>query len=133
MSNLSDEDLTAIQDIHEKWILAEKQGKSIDVLQYCTEDVRWMVPNSSILEGKKAASSLLNDTSSDIIDISLGEVEISGCGNIAYKICEYKTQFKLKSSEAIEEVSGTHLWILHKQENQQWKVALVTWQFSAPE
>ncbi len=61
MFNLPEKQIEAIQQIHQKWIEAEKQGRSSDVLQYCTDEVRWMVPNSEVLIGKEPARSLLDD------------------------------------------------------------------------
>lgn len=131
MFNLPEKEIEAIQQIHQKWIEAEKQGRSLDVLQYCTDDVRWMVPNSEVLIGKDAARSLLDDKVTEIINIETERIQISGSGEIAYKTSRYITQFRMKDTDEIQVISGTHLWILHKQENRQWQVALVTWQLAA--
>ncbi|MEW6494933.1 MAG: nuclear transport factor 2 family protein [Cyanobacteriota bacterium] len=131
MFNLPKEDVEAIKPIHQKWIEAEKQGRSLDVLQYCTDDVRWMVPNSEVLIGKETARSLLDDEEIEIVNISTEGVEIRGSSEVAYKTSRYTTQFRMKGIDTIQVSSGTHLWILHKQENRQWQVALVTWQLVA--
>lgn len=131
MFNLPEKEIEAIQQIHQKWIEAEKQGRSLDVLQYCTDDVRWMVPNSEVLIGKDAACSLLDDKDIEIINIATDQIQINGSGKVAYKTSKYTTQFRVRGTDEIQVISGTHLWILHKQENRQWQVALVTWQSAA--
>lgn len=70
MFNLPEKEIEVIQQIHQKWIEAEKQGRSLDVLQYCTDDVRWMVLNSEVLIGKNAACSLLDDNNPDFLEKS---------------------------------------------------------------
>lgn len=131
MFNLPEADVEAIERIHQKWIEAEKQGRSLDALQYCSDDIQWMVPNSEVLIGKEAAHSLLDGTEIEIIDIATKEVKIKGSSEIAYKTSRYTTKFRVKDTDEIQVISGTHLWILHKQENRQWQVALVTWQLDA--
>jgi ketosteroid isomerase-like protein len=132
MLSLAYEDVEAIKEIHRRWIEAELSGYALGVLHFCTDDVRGMVPASEVLVGKEAARQLLVHTGTGIVDIQTEDVEVSGSGDIAYKTSKYTTRFVAGGSRDTEEVArGSHLWILRKQDNEEWKVALVTWQPSS--
>jgi ketosteroid isomerase-like protein len=125
---LATTDIQAIEQLHRHWIEAEIQGRGLDVLDYCTEDVRWLVPHSPMLIGKAAARSLLEHPGVQIIDIETDEIEIRGSDRMAYKTCRYQTTFVTTYETAKQVMAGTHLWILDKQAEGHWQVALVTWQ-----
>ncbi|MGG6242069.1 YybH family protein [Nodosilinea sp. AN01ver1] len=127
MLTLPTDDLDAIGHIHRRWIELELAGNGLEVLQFCTDDVRWLVPNAEMIVGKDAACSLL-ESDVQIVELTTEQVEITGHGRLAYKTSRYTTRFVSPESGEILAASGTHLWILHKQPDAQWKVALVTWQ-----
>jgi uncharacterized protein (TIGR02246 family) len=131
MPSLAYEDVEAIKQIHRRWIEAELSGNALGVLHFCTDDVRWMVPGSEVLVGKEAARRLLVHTGTGIVDIQTEDVEVSGSGDIAYKTSKYTTRFVTGGRDTEEVARGSHLWILRKQDNEEWKVALVTWQPSS--
>ena len=56
-SLLASPDIHAIRALHDKWIDAELRGDIAAVLELCTDDVRWMVPNGAPVAGKAAAAS----------------------------------------------------------------------------
>ena len=130
MLALPKEDIDAIEQIHRRWIEAERSGNALEVLGFCTDDVRWMVPGSQVLVGKGAAS-LLFHAGTEIVDIQSTDMQICGSGDIAYKTSQYTTRFVAEGTGNERVARGTHLWILHKQQNAEWKVALVTWQPSS--
>lgn len=80
-----------------------------------------------MIAGKAAARPLL-ESDSQIVDLVTEQVEVTGYGRLAYKTSRYTTRFTTSESSEILTASGTHLWILHKQPDAEWKVALVTWQ-----
>jgi ketosteroid isomerase-like protein len=121
-------DIQAIEQLHDQWIEAEIQGRGLAVLDHCTDDVRWLVPHSPMLVGKAAARPLLDHPGVQIIDIATDAIEIRGSDRLAYKTCRYQTTFVNTYETAKKVVAGTHLWILHQQEQGHWQVALVTWQ-----
>ena len=130
MLTLPEKDIEAIEQIHRRWIDAELSGKALEVLRFCTDDVRWMVPGSEVLVGKEAVS-LLVHTGAGIVDIQTADVEVCGSGEVAYKTSKYTTRFVAEGGDSEQVARGSHLWILHKQDNEEWKVALVTWQPSS--
>jgi uncharacterized protein (TIGR02246 family) len=131
MLSLAYEDVEAIKQIHRRWIEAELSGNAVGVLRFCTDDVRWMVPGSEVLVGKEAARQLLVHPETGIVDIQTEDVEVSGSGDIAYKTSKYTTRFVAGGRDTEEVARGSHLWILRRQDNDEWKVALVTWQPSS--
>jgi ketosteroid isomerase-like protein len=130
MFHLPGKDIEAIEQIHRRWIEAELSGNVLEVLRFCTDDVRWMVPGSEVLVGKEAASLLVHN-GTEIVDIQTAAVEIRGSCDIAYKTCKYTTRFVAEGTDSQQVARGSHLWILHKQDTEEWKVALVTWQPSS--
>ncbi len=130
MLNLPEKDIEAIEQIHRRWIEAELSGNALGMLRFCTDDVRWMVPGSEVLVGKEGVS-LLVHTGTEIVDIQTTDVEICGSGDVAYKTSKYTTRFVAEGTDSEHVARGSHLWILRKQDNGEWKVALVTWQPSS--
>ena len=130
MLTLPEKDIQAIEQIHRRWIEAELRGNGLEILRFCTHDVRWMVPGSQMLVGKEAAS-LLVHTGTQIVDIQTSDVEVCGSGDVAYKTSKYTTRFVAHGTDSEQVARGSHLWILHKQGNEEWEVALVTWQPSS--
>lgn len=126
-SALTHSDLDAIRNVHEAWIAAEVRGDYQTVLALCTDDVRWLAPDSSIVEGKDAGRRLLQDASVHLEKIETTDIRVEGTETLAYKTCRYETRFRDQSDSEQRLARGTHLWILRRVQGQ-WKVALVTWQ-----
>ena len=124
MLSLTYEDVEAIKLIHGRWIEAELCGNALGVLHFCTDDVRWLVPGSEVLVGKEAARPLLAHLGMRVVDIQKEDLEVWGCGDIAYKTSKYTTRLVTEDTEQV--VRGTHLWVLRRLDNGEWKVALVT-------
>lgn len=126
-SALSNSDLEAICNVHEAWIAAELRGDYETVLALCTDDIRWLVPNSPIVQGEDAARRFLEGASVPLEEIHTTDMRVKGTDTLAYKTCRYETRFRAHSGSQQRSASGTHLWILRRVQGQ-WKVALVTWQ-----
>jgi ketosteroid isomerase-like protein len=127
MADLSADDFSAIEDIHEHWLELERRGDNLAVLQLCTDDVMWMPPTSSPLVGQLAITEWLRSAEHKIINLETTNIRIRGSGSVAYKTSGYSTSYQPTNSSDIKTAKGAHLWILHKLENAGWKVAVVTW------
>jgi uncharacterized protein (TIGR02246 family) len=125
-SLLAPRDIHAIRALHDEWIAAELRGDIAAVLELCTEDVRWLVPNGAPVEGKSAAASLLGSGTHRIEYIQVTDLRIDGSGTTAYKTGRFETRYSAPGTREPEIVCGTHLWVLRK-DSSAWKVALVTW------
>jgi uncharacterized protein (TIGR02246 family) len=126
MSELSGQDVDAIQEIHDRWIREELAGNSSQVIELCTDDVKWIPPNAPPLVGKEAIAQYLKESSVELKDVHVKEVIILGSGSIAYLTSGYHSRFVDEWKHDIQDASGTHLWVLRKTGGV-WKVAIVAW------
>ena len=120
--------IAAIRQVHDAWLAAELRGDVEAVLRLCTPDVRWLVPERSVVEGREAARQLLQAAPVELVDIRAGDVRIEHSGELASKTSRYETRYREGGQEGV--ARGTHLWILRR-EGGAWRVALVTWQVEA--
>jgi uncharacterized protein (TIGR02246 family) len=127
VSELSSNDLEAIADLHNRWLEAERSGNSLAVLRFCTDDVVWMPPDSTILEGKEAITRWMKYTNVEIKSLELTDIRIDGSGTVAYKTANYSTAYLAEGDSEVSRVKGSHLWILKKFSHGDWRVAIVTW------
>ena len=127
MSELSDQDLEAIEEIHNHWIREELVGNNSAIIELCTDDVRWLPPNAPPLVGKTAVAKYLNDNSVDLKDVQVGDVVISGGSSVVYLTSNYCSRFMIDGNSKMQEAVGAHLWILRKTMDGRWRVAIVAW------
>lgn len=127
MSELSGQDLAAIQEVHDRWLRAELRGDHSQVIELCSDDVNWIPPNFPPLHGKQAIAEYLTDDAVALKDIQVKDVVIRGNGSIAYLTSSYRTWFTSAGGPEIQEATGTHLWILRRMTDESWRVAIVSW------
>lgn len=126
MSQLSDRDIAAIVKVHDRWIEAELTGNNAQLIDFCTDDVRWIPSGSPPLAGKGAIARYLDFNRVDVKEVRTTEVVICGNDSVAYLTSNFSTRYTSQHSTEIVESTGTHVWILRK-EAEQWRVAVVTW------
>src|SRR5688500_10445107 len=127
MSELSDQDIESIEEIHRYWIGEELAGNSSRVIELCTDDVRWIPPNAPPLVGKEAIARYLSDSTVGLKDVQIGDVIIRGSRSVAYLTSNYHSRFVVDGGSTVQEVVGAHLWILRKKMGGVWRVAIVAW------
>ena len=93
MSEFPEQDVRAIQDIHHRWLSVERKGNPVGVLQWCTEDVRWIPPDSPLLAGKEAIRKWLESDKVEIKSLEVANLQIRGSGSLAYKTGDYSTSY----------------------------------------
>ena len=98
MREFSDQDHDAILAIHDRWIADEIAGNGLAVLQYCSDDVRWLVPGGREVVGKDAARQLLMPAGITIHSIATSDVRVEGSGGLAYKTAAYETRYMVEAS-----------------------------------
>ena len=116
--------LVAIRQIHEAWLAAELRGEVESILRLCTHDVRWLIPDHPVLEGRESGRQLLR-AQVELLGLRAEDVRIEQSGELACKTSRYETRYRTGGRERV--ARGTHLWILRR-EGMGWRVALVTWQ-----
>ncbi len=127
MSELCEQDVEAIEEIHNHWIREELAGNSSRVIELCTDDVRWIPPSAPPLVGKEAIAQYLSDNTVDLKDLQVEDVVIGGSSSVAYLTSNYHSRFVVEGSSELQEATGTHLWILRKTVIGAWRVAIVAW------
>lgn len=126
-SELSNADRQAIEQVHHRWIADELANNSMGILQLCTDDVMWIPPNVQALVGKEAIRHWLSAADVEIRDVHVASLRIDGDGSVAYLTSNYSTTYITERSSVMAKVDGTHLWILRKMADGEWKVAIITW------
>lgn len=127
VSKLSNTDQQAIEQVHDRWIADELANNSMGILQLCTDDVMWIPPDFPALVGKEAIRQWLSAADVEIKDVHVASLRIDGDGSVAYLTSNYSTTYIAERSAVMAKVDGTHLWILRKMADGEWKVAIITW------
>ena len=124
---LSDEDVRAIEAVHKQWIEFENAGNASAVLDYCADDIVWMPPGAAPLRGREAIRSWLSDPSALIDEIEISNLAIAGDGRVAWKTCDFVTASRAAGTACSTVYRGSHLWILRRQDDSEWRVVVVSW------
>ena len=124
---LADVDVRAIEALQRRWLDEERAGHPTAILDLCTEDVVWMPPAGLALRGKAGVEAWLNAPNVRLEDICLSNVRIDGHGLVAYKVADYRTRWIPAGSSHPVTSGGSHLWVLRRQMDSTWAVALVAW------
>lgn len=133
MSDLSNDDVQSIEDLHNRWLGFERRGDTAAVLELCTDDVMWIPPTSPPLIGQQAIIQWLKSAEVKIISLKTSDLRIGGSGTVAYKTSNYSTTYVPRDRSDTTTINGTHAWVLRKLPDAGWKVAVVTWSmFEAP-
>lgn len=127
MSELSDRDVEAIEDIHDRWIREELAGKNSQIIELCTNDVKWIPPDAPPLVGKKAIAQYLIEHNVNLKDVQIRDLVIRGSDSHAYLTSSYYSRFVADETCEMQEATGTHLWVLRKTGGGVWQVAVVAW------
>ena len=126
MTEISQQDLNKIKEVHDLWIAKELEGNGSEVIALCTPDIRWLPPNNPPIVGKEEIAKYLADHPTKVESIDIYDLCIHGNGSLAYLIGNYRTHYLTEDHSRLHESTGTHLWVLRKEVNY-WRVAVVTW------
>ena len=127
MTQIAEHDLKLIKELHRLWLAKEISGNSSELLDHCTDNIRWIPPDSSPIAGKTEIAKYLQSINVDVQTIDTSELKIHGSQSMAYLTCNYRTEYLAEGHSEAHEATGTHLWILEKSQDGVWLVALVAW------
>lgn len=127
MVRITEQDLNAIKELHRLWLEKEVTGNSSELLDHCTDNIRWIPPDSAPINGKTEIAKYLQTIKVDIQNIAANKLEIQGTESLAYLTCDYRTEYLAEGHSEVHEATGTHLWVLEKSPAGVWLVALVAW------
>lgn len=128
MSIEASADIDQILEVQSAWLACEQDGRPESVLQFCTENVLWMVPELGALQGKSAVQKWLSEQDMPRIDdISLSDVQVHVDGTQAIKTANFSTNVRTDGGEK-EVIRGAHLWAMRKSApNGKWLVTHLSW------
>jgi ketosteroid isomerase-like protein len=126
MRDLPPDTVLEIEQMHAKWIKLEIAGEIGGLMALCADDIELWPPDAQPLLGRAMISSSMTRETSRIHGIEISERRIRGSNEVAYLTANYKTSFSISENAALRQASGSHLWILRKQDNA-WVVTLVSW------
>jgi ketosteroid isomerase-like protein len=126
MSKTGQQDLESIKDLHRRWLSLELDGRGAEVVELCTDDVRWLPCDAPPMIGKDEIAQYLAAHQVKVVAIDITDLSVHGSGSFAYLTSNYRTQYVTATHSEPHESKGTHLWILRK-ENDEWRVAVVAW------
>lgn len=125
---LSAEDRLAIDTLHTEWLNAELRSDTAAMLQVCTAAPIWLPPNEAPLCGRAAILAWLEgQPHATARSIDIDDLAISGIGSFALKLATFRTTFEDPANGGIGVVTGTHAWLLQRDDAGTWRIAVVTW------
>ena len=124
---LGPSDLAAIEQLERRWLACELEGRAVDVLELCSHDIVWLPPGRPPIHGKAAIRAWLEKSRDRIEDIRISTVAVDGDGLGAYKIATFRTSYLPYGSTDSITASGWHLWVLQRDADSAWRVAVVAW------
>jgi ketosteroid isomerase-like protein len=126
-ARLGAEDVRAIEAIHARWMSDELAGNAAAVLDLCSDEVIWLPPGGRPLRGRKTILQWLSGPPVQIRDLRLSNLEIAGDGRVAWKTCDFVTTYQPFGNSLPTIERGSHLWVMHKEDDGVWRVVVATW------
>lgn len=124
VGQLSEADKAAIQAVVDDLVQAELAGDWEAMYATFTEDVVAMPSNQPALEGLAAYREWVEPQDFSVSELTATVAEIDGRGDLAYVRGTYSETFTVGEGEPIEE-QGKYVFILKKQADGSWRIALV--------
>lgn len=130
--SLSDDDLAAIRATLETMVAAELADDWATAAEMCTEDHVAMPANRPTLAGRQAWLEWISSFDIQFEDMRAEAVEIDGRGDLAYLRGTYSETFTPEGSAEPIQRTGKFLWILRKEPDGAWRVAVAIGNPDAP-
>jgi uncharacterized protein (TIGR02246 family) len=124
---LAEEDVRAIEALHDRWVADERAGNATAVLDLCDDDVLWLPPGGRPMRGRQTILQWLSGPAVRLHDVTLSNLAIAGEGRVAWKTCEFVTTYKVEGARLPLADRGSHLWVLRKTDAGLWRVVVATW------
>jgi ketosteroid isomerase-like protein len=125
---LSAEDRFEIEALHKAWLDAELRGDSSALLQLCGAAPVWLPPNEAPLCGVAAILQWLEDQpQATVRRIDIDDLTIGGIGSFAWKLATFRTTLDSPADASVEIVSGSHAWLLQRDDAGAWLIGVVAW------
>lgn len=117
-------DKALIEQLHDAWLAAEREGRINDILELCTEDVVVQPPIAPACVGRQDFRRMLEGSAGAIADIRISDLTIDVFEGVAIK----RARFSTLLADSGGPIEGAHLWILRPR----WKVCYLSWSLDRP-
>ena len=126
MSELRQNAVREIEQIHSNWIEYELAGEDQSLIALCADDIELWPPNAPPLLGRAAVSAQMAHGTTRIYSIEITDRRIRGSNEVGYLTANFKTTFSSEQDSTARQALGSHLWILRKRAGR-WVIVLVSW------
>lgn len=124
---LTEQDIQEISTLHKQWLELEMKGDLISIGRFVTDDVLCLPPGQTPVRGRANLTQWLNEHAGVLFALTTKHLSIQGEGNLAVKNAFFKTTFSASPQSPKRICHGAHIWVLHKEKDQQWRVQTLTW------
>lgn len=130
---LSEEDVTAIQDLFQRFDDTANTGDAENWMTLLADDVLWMVPNQAMLVGKEAVRTRVQPFFEQLDMEHTNTVEeVEGAGEWAFARGTYTFRVTPKAGGETSEEIGKFIYILRRRSDGSWKMARAIWNLDLP-
>jgi ketosteroid isomerase-like protein len=126
MTELTNDAVRQIEQIHSDWIAYEIAGEDHRLMTLCDDDIELWPPDAQPLLGRAAVSAQMAHGTTRVHAIEITDRRIRGSNDIAYLTANYKTKFSSAADPTPKQLHGSHLWILRRRAGT-WNIHLITW------
>ena len=120
-------DLAAIEELERRWLACELADRASDVLDLCSADIVWLPPGQAPIRGKAAIGAWFGSDRDRILDIRVSDARVDGEGPVAYRVANFRTRYVPYGSTDPVTVTGWHFWVMRRDAESGWRVAVVAW------
>ena len=129
-ANLSDQDVSALKGMVDRWVVDFTTNKRDDLANMLTADIILMPPNMAPLVGRDASMSYMK-AYPPITKFTATKDEVVGHGDVAYIRGTYALDATMPDKTTMHD-SGTYLEIHRKQADGSWPYSRLMWHSSLP-
>lgn len=116
-------DERAIAELHERWMRAEREGRTADLLEMCCDEVVIAPPDQAPILGVRQVKAYLLQAAAPIDDLIIADLSIQVFSGMAIK----QARFATRLAGTKQYFRGRHLWVLRPS----WTVTYITWAMEA--
>lgn len=129
---LTSEDLSAINDLRDRWAAAARADDVAAAAALYTEDAVEMPPYEPRVEGRPAIQARLERAFPAVTALTLRGVETEGRNGLAYDRGTYSITVRVEGQPEPVTETGKFITILSRQPDGAWRIHRLIWNSDAP-
>lgn len=115
-----------IERVHHAWLQNERNNAPSQVLELCSEQVRWLPPDGPAISGKREIRTWLLNNPLTIKRLETSQREVWVTGRLATLRAKFEVH-AVDSAGTLAVSKGKHQWVLESEPGGPWRVLLVSW------